>query len=350
MAARRIHQPFGLLPTSTHDTKRGEDARARLYVLSERPEEWKACVAKWSAMNAALLVRTDDDRAPSANDEWMFYQALAGAWPFALDTTDRDALAALADRMAGFMLKAIKEAKVRTSWTGPDEPYEEAVEAFVRGALNPSKSRAFLEDFSAAQGPLEVAGALNSLSQTLLKLTAPGVPDIYQGGELWDLSLVDPDNRRAVDFDARSRLLDSHASRDVSDLVADWRSGAIKLSIVAKALQLRAERPSLFITGNYTPLTASGAYGQTVLAFLRSDDTRAAIAIVPLRASALLKGSDQPLVPPTVWGETHLTLDAERAGRQWRNVLTGEAVSAANGRVNVAEALKTFPVALLVTG
>jgi (1->4)-alpha-D-glucan 1-alpha-D-glucosylmutase len=350
MAARRLHQPFGLVPTSTHDTKRGEDARARLYVLSERPEAWSACVAKWSVMNEALLVKTDDDRAPSANDEWMFYQALAGAWPFAFDTTDHGALAVLADRMAAFMLKAIKEAKVRTSWTGPDEPYEEAVEAFVRGALDPARSRAFLEDFSAAQGPLEVAGALNSLSQTLLKLTAPGVPDIYQGGELWDLSLVDPDNRRPVDFDARRQLLDGHASRDAADLVADWRSGAIKLSIVAKALHLRAEQPSLFTTGDYTPLIVNGARGQNILAFLRSYATHAAIAIVPLRASALLKGSDRPLVPASAWGDTHLMLDADHAGRQWRNVLTGETVSTADGRVNIAEALKTFPVALLVAG
>ena len=348
MAARRVHQPHGLLTTSTHDTKRGEDARARLYVLSERPEHWSACVTRWAAMNDTLVLKTDDDRMPSANDEWMFYQALAGAWPIDLAPTDRDGLASLADRMAAFMSKAIKEAKVRTSWTGPDEPYEEAVENFVRGALDPARSGGFLADFSEQQGPIEVAGALNSLSQTLLKLTTPGVPDIYQGAELWDLSLVDPDNRRAVDFDARRQLLDSDASRDPADLVADWKNGAIKLSILTKALQLRAEQPTLFTTGNYAPLSATGAHEGNVLAFLRSDNTHAAITIVPVRASALLKGCDRPLVPQDTWGDTHLTLDAARAGRQWRNLFTGETLAATDGRLSIAEALKTFPVALLV--
>ena len=350
MAARRVHQPEGLLATSTHDTKRGEDARARLYTLSETPEAWVARVTKWSAMNAALIAETEDDRAPSANDEWMFYQALAGAWPIGLDVADKHAMAELAGRMSGFMLKAIKEAKVRTSWTGPDQAYEKAVEAFVRGALDPAKSAVFLEDFAKAQTTLEVAGALNSLSQTLLKLTAPGVPDIYQGAELWDLSLVDPDNRRPVDFGLRRQLLDSDTSRDAADLLADWRSGAIKLSIVLKALQARAEQPTLFTTGNYASLDTGGAQKGSILASLRSDGTQAAITIVPIRASTLLSGHDQPQVAPESWGDTYLTLPPERAGRQWRNVFTGETISATNGRLRIAEILAQFPVALLVAG
>ncbi len=350
MAARRTRQPAGLLATSTHDTKRGEDARARLYALSEMPEDWARHVSRWSDLNAPLLAETEGDRAPSANDEWMFYQALAGAWPFGLDIEDKDALANLAGRMAGFMLKAIKEAKVRTSWTGPDQAYEEAVDAFVRTALDPAKSRGFLEDFAREQAPLEVAGALNSLTQTLLKLTAPGVPDIYQGAELWDLSLVDPDNRHAVDFDIRRQLLDADASRDAADLLADWRSGAIKLSITLKALQVRREQPSLFTTGNYTELAPSGARAENVLAFLRSEGATAAITIVPVRARALLDSNDMPFVPPAAWGDTAVTLPPEREGRQWRNALTGETVSATNGSLSVAEVLGQFPVALLVAG
>jgi (1->4)-alpha-D-glucan 1-alpha-D-glucosylmutase len=350
MAARRVHQPFGLLATSTHDTKRGEDARARLYAISEMPEAWAANVARWSALNDGLLVKTEEHRAPSANDEWMFYQALAGAWPIGLDASDGEALNALAGRMAAFMSKAIKEAKVHTSWTGPDHAYEEAAENFVRGALDPARSGGFLADFAKAQNALDVAGALNALSQTLLKLTAPGVPDIYQGAELWDLSLVDPDNRRAVDFDLRRRLLDGIAARDAADLVADWKSGAIKLSIVAKGLQLRADDPTLFTTGNYTPLAVEGSRKDNVVAFLRSDDTRGAITIVPIRASALLKDSDRPLIAPMRWDDTHVILDAARAGRQWRNALTGETVSATDGRLRIADALARFPVALLVAG
>jgi len=350
IAARRLHQPHGLLTTSTHDTKRGEDGRARLYTLSETPRAWARQVARWSAMNATHLTETDDDRAPIANDEWTFYQALAGAWPFSLDITDGEAMAALAERMTAFMLKAIKEAKVRTSWTAPDEAYEKAVEVFVRGALDPARSRGFLEDFSREQTKLEVAGALNSLAQTLLKLTAPGLPDIYQGAELWDLSLVDPDNRRPVDFDARRQLLDSDASRNAADLLADWRSGAIKLSVITKVLQVRGAQPALFTTGNYTPLETGGTYGGSVLAFLRSDDASSAITIVPIRASTLVHGNDRPLVTPETWNDTFVTLPAERSRRQWRNALTGETVTATDGRLSVAEVLRTFPVALLLAG
>jgi (1->4)-alpha-D-glucan 1-alpha-D-glucosylmutase len=318
--------------------------------LSEMPEDWARHVARWSAMNASLIAETDGDRAPTANDEWLFYQALAGAWPFGLDVADKAAMAALADRMAGFMAKAIKEAKVRTSWTRPDQVYEAAVDAFVRGALDPARSRGFLYDFARAQAPLEVAGALNSLAQTLIKLTAPGVPDIYQGAELWDLSLVDPDNRRPVDFDARRQLADSDASRDAADLLADWRSGAIKLSIVLNALRVRREQPSLFTTGNYTPLAVNGAHAGSILAFLRSDGAPAAITIVPVRSRALLGDSDRPMVPPVSWGDTVVTLPPERAGRQWRNIVTGQMVSATDGSLSVTEALDRFPVALLAAG
>ncbi len=350
MALRRDRQPFGLLATSTHDTKRGEDARARLYSLSEGAQDWQGNVARWSEMNQHLLVTTAEARTPSANDEWMFYQALAGAWPLDLDAETCGGLSFLADRMAGFMRKAVREAKVHTSWTDPDPAYEEAVDRFVRGALDVERSKAFLVDFQATQEQLEVAGALNSLSQTILKLTAPGVPDIYQGAELWNLSLVDPDNRQAVDFDTRRQFLDADASRDPGDLLADWRSGAIKLSIMLKALRLRAEYPALFTTGTYGPLSVYGPRAAQTIAFLRTDETRAAMTIAPIRARALLGGSTRPLVPPEAWGDTHITLDAARAGGSWRNVLTGQSVSAHDGRLHLADALGSFPVALLTAG
>lgn len=350
MATRASHQPFGLLTTSTHDTKRGEDARARLYVLSERAGAFADDVTRWSKMNAHLLVKTQDDkhaRAPSANDEWMFYQALVGAFPLDLDVNDNEGLSTLAIRMAGFMRKAVREAKAHTSWTDPDPAYEEAVDLFVRGALNPAQSIDFLANFKKAQSGLEVAGALNSLSQTLVKLTAPGVPDLYQGAELWDLSLVDPDNRRAVDFDARRQLLDADTARDVNHVVADWRSGAIKLSIIEKALRLRKEHPALFTNGDYTPLAVQGPQANQAVAFLRGHESHAAIVIVPIRAFMLLGGVTRPLIPPATWEDTHLVLDAARAGRNWRNVLTGETHAAPDGRLHLKDALRTFPVALL---
>ena len=200
MAERAIRQPTGLSATSTHDTKRGEDARARLCVLSEVPAAWAVHVTRWSALNAHLATTTDRGRYPDPNTEWLFYQALLGAWPMALDLADGPVLSRLGDRMASFMLKAVREAKVHTTWTAQNGAYETAIQRFAHGALGTDRSRAFLVDFAATVQPFVLAGALNSLSQALIKLTAPGVPDVYQGSESWELSLVDPDNRRPVDF------------------------------------------------------------------------------------------------------------------------------------------------------
>lgn len=347
MAARRTHQPLGLLATSTHDTKRGEDARARLYAISEYPGSWRKCVTRWHEMNAGLRFSLENAPAPGPNEEWMFYQALAGAWPFQIDIADAVALTALADRMAAFMQKATREAKLWTSWTAPDEPYEQAVEAFVRGVLNPSKSKSFLEDFSREQAELQVAGALNSLTQTLLKLTAPGVPDIYQGAECWDLSLVDPDNRRPVDFDARRRALDDAAAADSRTLLADWQSGAIKLAVVKAALAARQSNPALFTGGVYTPLAVHGGEAERVVAFLREDGEDAAIIIAPLRARALLGDSVVPLVPPDAWDDTTVAVPPGLKDRTWRNAVTSEVIAPASA-LRLAYVLSTFPVALLI--
>ena len=349
MQARLAHQPLGLLATSTHDTKRGEDARARLYAISEDPASWSADVARWREMNASLRADIADAPAPEPNDEWMFYQALAGVWPFHLEIGDAGALAALADRMAAFMEKALREAKVRSSWTAPDQDYEAAVAGFVRGALDPAKSRNFLADFARAQTPLAVAGALNSLTQTLLKMTVPGVPDIYQGAELWELSLVDPDNRRPVDFEERTRLLASEAPTSPADLINDWRNGAIKLRVVNAALCERDTAPSLFARGSYVPLDVTGAEAGRAISFLRARDGSAAIAIAPVRARALLGNSDVPLVPAARWKDTAVKLPPEQAGKKWRNVLTGEPVTINDGAIEMAHVLARFPVALLVT-
>ena len=348
MQARREHQPLGLLATSTHDTKRGEDARARLYAISEDPRSWAECVTRWHKMTAAFRTNFDDTPVPRQNEEWMFYQALAGAWPFQIDLTDADALTSLADRMAAYMEKALREAKLRTSWTAPDEMYEGAVHGFVRCVLSARESRAFLEDFARAQETLQVAGALNSLTQTLLKLTAPGVPDIYQGAELWDLSLVDPDNRRPVDFAARDAALDREAPADAASLLAGWRSGAVKLCIVQTLLAARRENPTLFTTGGYTPLAVNGTEARSIVAFLRSDGGRAAIVIAPIRARALLADSDVPLVPHAAWGDTQVTLPPGWKQRTWRNVFTGEEMPAGGDAIRIAAALGRFPVALLV--
>ena len=230
MAQRQRRQAAGLSATSTHDTKRGEDARARLYALSEMPEAWARAVDRWAGLNAVLRREIDGATTPGAEVEWMFYQALAGVWPLDLAPDDADGLGRLAERVVQFMLKAVREAKVYTSWTAQNADYEAAIESFTRGALEPARSAAFLAEFVPACGPVFLAGALNTLSQTAIKLTAPGVPDIYQGAELWDLSLVDPDNRRPVDFDAYEALQRATAETAMSDLLAGLALGCRQIA------------------------------------------------------------------------------------------------------------------------
>src|SRR3712207_2763961 len=194
-----------MLSTSTHDTKRSEDVRARIAVLSELPREWSAAVNRWARLNRRHKQRVDGQSAPSRNDEYLLYQILLGAWPFGrLEGTDREAFVG---RIQEYMTKATKEAKVRTSWINPNEAYDAATRDFIRAILDERESLAFLADFAALQSRVAEAGVLNGLAQALLKLTVPGVPDVYQGNELWDFSLVDPDNRRPVDYALRAKLL-----------------------------------------------------------------------------------------------------------------------------------------------
>ncbi len=298
MEERRTTQRAGLSTTSTHDTKRGEDARARLYALSEMPGAWVEAASSWSAGVRDSCGGEEGATAVDRESEWLFYQTLAAAWPTELLPSDDEGLAALSQRIAEFMRKAVREAKMHTSWTAPDANYEAAVQQFVASALDPARSAKFLADFQAFCQPLFVAGALNSLAQTLIKVTAPGVPDIYQGSELWDLSLVDPDNRRAVDFETRAKLLEPNNGRDLPGLIADWRSGAIKLWLLHAALNFRAQHAMLFETGGYVPLRTVGPAGDHVLAFARLDATDGAVTVTPRLCLRLLEGEKEPLVPP----------------------------------------------------
>jgi (1->4)-alpha-D-glucan 1-alpha-D-glucosylmutase len=346
MARRLARQPLGLSATSTHDTKRGEDARARLYVLSEMPEEWTAAVGRWAELNAPLRGSVPDDVAPHPETEWLFYQALLGAWPLGLNADDAGGMAALAGRMTQFMMKAVREAKAYTSWTSQDADYERAVEQFVQRALDPEAAAAFLHDFQTAIQPILVAGALNGLAQTLLKLAAPGVPDIYQGAELWDFSLVDPDNRRPIDFVAHQAALERVAEVDPSALVADWKSGAIKLRVVESGLEARAKMPELFAKGSYLPLTAEGPGAKHVVAFARCHGPHAVIAVAPRLPLSMLLGRPAPHVPEEVWRDTLITLPDEHAGRSWRNLFGGSDLLS-GPRLRIGDALRSFPVALL---
>jgi (1->4)-alpha-D-glucan 1-alpha-D-glucosylmutase len=277
----------------------------------------------------------------------MFYQALAGAWPSDLTLEEAAGVGTLARRLSQFMLKAVREAKVFTSWTAQNEPYEAAIESFTRDALDLAKSGAFLQDFLETCEPLFLAGALNALSQTAIKLTAPGITDIYQGAELWDLSLVDPDNRRPIDFAAYQALQTATAETEMSDLLGSWRSGAIKLRLIEAGLALRQSAKDLFAKGAYMPLAVEGTAAEHVVAFARVHEGNAGITIVPRACLDFLRGERIPLVPSQSWGDTLVRLPQPLAGWRWRNLVTNQLLDATRG-LALGEVLQHVPVALLV--
>ena len=254
--------PAGMTATATHDTKRGEDARMRILALAELAQEWDAAVQSWRELNAPLVQQAGGKRSPSIGHEYMLYQALIGAWPGAVDEE-------FTARMQGYALKAAREAKQETSWNSPDPAYEEALQAFVSKLLDTQVSARFLESFADFAARTTLLGALNGLSQLALKALSPGVPDFYQGTELWDLSLVDPDNRRAVDFDLRRREL-ADVQPDWRRLAANWPDGRIKLALTRALLRLRNDHADLFQHGAYEPLAVSGAHAEHVVAFART--------------------------------------------------------------------------------
>jgi (1->4)-alpha-D-glucan 1-alpha-D-glucosylmutase len=344
MQQQQQRMPATMLASATHDHKRGEDVRARINVLSELPAEWRRRVGRWARLNRSKRREADGRPVPGRNDEYLLYQTLVGAWPLGLEADDADGLATFAERIVAYMIKACREAKQRTSWTAPDEEYEQGLERFVRRILDPHEARAFLADFLPFQARVAVVGALNGLAQTMLKLTTPGIPDTYQGCELWDLSLVDPDNRRPVDFDLRHAMLQQ--DDDPATLLSSWPSGRIKQHIVARALALRRTAPTLF-RGPYTPLETGGLHGERLIAFARSSEQATLIVIVPRLAAPLLDGADVPLPPAQAWSDTQVVLP--EPCDQLHNPLTGATIALESGTVAAAQALGHLPVALLTT-
>ena len=267
--------PHGMTATATHDTKRGEDGRARVLAISDLAEEWGEVVRHWQELNEHLVTRAQGARTPSRLHEYMIYQTLIGAWP--LQGREKN----FADRIVAYALKATREGKVETSWTDPVKSYEAALESFIRGFLDEKKSAAFMLSFNEFAQRTALLGALNGLAQITLKATVPGVPDFYQGTELWDLSLVDPDNRRAVDFTMRERSLDNlHELPDWSALASQWEDGRIKLALTHRLLAWRSAREAIFSRGDYRPLRVSGPHAEHVLAFARTLRRDATIVVV----------------------------------------------------------------------
>lgn len=321
MKTRFERQPDALSGTSTHDTKRGEDARARLYTLTEAPERWDECVARWRRMNQDKVTVLDDGPAPKPAVAWMLYQALAGVWPVTLRPEDEAGLQALEERFLPFVEKALREAKLRTNWVDNNDAYEKTVLDYASHLLSPA-NQTFLQDFCGSLQPFIHAGLVNSLTQTVIKLTAPGVPDIYQGSEALNFSLVDPDNRREPDFAALERLLDEDENSD-SFTEESWLSGQLKQHVIARLLRFRQQQPTLFRKGDYLPLAATGKRAENVIAFARAEGDDALIVIAPRLVFEALHGSFT--WPHTErWAQMEIPLPQRLAHRRYRDILSGE--------------------------
>jgi (1->4)-alpha-D-glucan 1-alpha-D-glucosylmutase len=356
---RQRNWPHGLSATSTHDTKRSEDVRARLNVLSEMPREWQKCLGRWRRLNRRHRVDLGPLTAPDANDEYLYYQTLIGAWPLGESTA-----ASRADfvrRLQQYMEKATHEAKVHTSWVNPNPAYDEAVRRFVARTLDDKLSPRFLKDFRAFQQRISYFALFNSLSHTLLKIAAPGVPDFYQGTELWDFSLVDPDNRRPVDYELRrqwlheltGRLSDGASLMNLArELMQTRVDGRVKMFITRQALHCRRGHPGLFSAGEYVPLEASGRQAEQVFAFLRRHDGLWAIAAAPRLVTKLFAYPTDLPIGGAVWQDTVLYLPGIGPNQRCRNIFTGEILTTcdkgARAGLAVADVFANFSVALLL--
>jgi (1->4)-alpha-D-glucan 1-alpha-D-glucosylmutase len=346
--------PHTILATSTHDSKRSEDARARINVLSEISGLWRLRVRDWQRLNHSHKRTVNDKLAPSLNDEYLLYQTLVGAWPSELlsDKSEKHDWEVFSGRIEDYMLKAIREAKENTSWINQNKEYEDAVVSFVRALIMPDSKNRFLDDFLPFERRVARFGIWNSMSQTVLKLTCPGVPDIYQGSELWNFSLVDPDNRRPVDYVRREQnlkyLSEGCGAPDASFVEALLESpedGRMKLYLTWKTLRLRQQQPSLFRNGEYLPLSVAGAKADHVVAFARKTEEATLLVVAPRLMAGLLDNADVSPIGPQIWADTNVTVPFCHCGKQYRNVLTGKLLNSEQ-EVKVSEFFAEFPVAL----
>jgi (1->4)-alpha-D-glucan 1-alpha-D-glucosylmutase len=372
---RARHFPHAMLTTATHDHKRGEDVRARIAVLSEIPLAWGAALRRWSEHNhrAGRVDADTNTQAPGAGFESMLYQTLIGCWPPTLRIDDTDGVKELAERVSRWQEKALREAKLETDWSAPNEAYETASRDFLFAILSPEQRGGFLKWLHSFVDAIAPAAVINALQQTLLRLTAPGIPDTYQGTDLWDMSLVDPDNRRPVDYLQHARFLASldttpdNSTSAPGALLKHWHDGRIKQLLVHRALVLRKRLPALFLDGGYTPLTVLGSQSRSVLAFARQHGDDWVVVVVTRLAARLLdvdqaivRGEDAqtspaalPLVPPARWEDTTVVLPEALRDTPLFDHLSGRlrAIAPADGGVAwaLADLLDQLPVALLST-
>ena len=369
MAERQRRWPFALSATATHDTKRGEDVRARLNVLSELPGAWKEAVSKWRGLNRRFKSDVGGVLAPVPNEEYFLYQTLVGAWPF--EPSD-ESLDRFRDRIVAYMRKAMRESKAHTSWLNPDEGYERAALRFVEAVLDRRRPNPFLQSFLPFQARIAELGIYNSLAQLVIKITAPGVPDFYQGTELWDLNLVDPDNRRPVDYEERRRILAALKScptpegECAPELLQHRADGRVKMFVTARALAVRARLRAVYERGEYVPLQIAGGRRDCVFAFARvgsepgaraGSDRVVTITAVPRLIGSLISDAMTPPLGQAVWADTRIELPRSlasphgRSHRRFRDIFTGAIVEPQSTGDALAIAAATlfdrFPVALL---
>jgi (1->4)-alpha-D-glucan 1-alpha-D-glucosylmutase len=340
---RQRDWPAALLTTSTHDTKRSEDVRARMVAISEIPDLWRRSLQRWRTTNRSRKKRIDEADAPDANEEYLLYQTLAGTWPMnKAGEPEPGVTAEYVERIQAYMNKALNEAKLNTSWVQPNDEWLGATRDFVAKILDPSPKNKFLVNFLPVAQEVARLGAINSLSQTLLKLTSPGVPDIYQGNELWDFSLVDPDNRRPVDYQMRQAALASLANADPAELWQNWPDGRIKMFLIQSLLRFRRDHLELFRSGNYIPVSASGSLADSGVMFARELAGKWILLIAP-RLSARVG------FPPVgeKWQDTTIELPENPGLRQVREIFSGREVQLESRQMKMADALAVLPFAAI---
>jgi len=342
---RAEHFPRNLLTTATHDHKRGEDTRARMTVISERGEWFASKVKHWRQLAYGQRQELPEGPAPSAGDEMLLYQVLLGCWPLDLKAEDKPAMETFCERIIQWQEKAVREAKLRSTWTDPNSEYEGACQHYLRALLLGDECKTLRDDIAAAAAELAPAGALNSLTQTFLRMTTPGVPDLYQGADYWDFSLVDPDNRRPVDFDRRRATFNLDAQP--AELMENWQDGRIKQWLIANTLKLRRAHPRLFTEGRYLPLKVEGEHAESVIAFARELDGNCVIVIAARLAYGLLGDSQTPQIPVERWGDTHVRLPDALSGNAMERLFDGMTVRPKQEGLSVPEVLQHLPFALL---
>ena len=342
---RHRNWPATLLATSTHDTKRSEDVRARMVAISEIPELWRRSLQRWRAANRRWKKDVNESEAPDANEEYLLYQTLLGTWPVAANGAPVENVGTeYVERIQAYMTKALNEAKLNTSWIQPNEEWLTANRDFVAKVLEPGPRNKFLPTFLPVVEEIARLGAINSLAQTLLKLTSPGVPDIYQGNEVWEYSLVDPDNRHPVDYKLRAEMLSCLLSKTPEELIQNWPDSRIKMFLTQRALHFRNEHIDLFRSGNYLPLRATGSFADCCVSFARQLDRDWAIVIVPRLSSRIG-------FPPTGdrWKDTAIELPEDLALERAREIFTGRELSIQNRQIRLTDAMSILPFAMVTS-